>query len=199
MLRTWQRCTSHLHASSSHGELWPKNYVNINRIIFFLFLNKLKSENRTHYHAHTQYQSAHSNQQLSPTQVRHAPADPPADPGWRATLVFAIKYRNPPATRRRRIRQRASTNFRGRAASCSALVQPPPRSPRSCCEPTVDPTDRSPDPAYRCSGTGMVSTRPRDRNGRSGGQYPPQNKLAPPTCFARFDDLHLRLPSTQRS
>ena len=51
-----------------------------------------------------------------------------------------MKSRNPPATRRRRIRQRASTNLRGRAASRSASVQPPSRLLRSLCEPTVHPT-----------------------------------------------------------
>ncbi len=93
----------------------------------------MESETRTHYRAHTQHQSAHSNRQLSPIQVRHAPADRE----WRDTLVIAIKCRNPPATRRRRIRLRASTNLRGRAASRSALVQPSSRPLRSLCEPTV--------------------------------------------------------------
>ncbi|MBP9089108.1 MAG: hypothetical protein KBG15_23505, partial [Kofleriaceae bacterium] len=59
---------------------------------------------------------------LSPIQVRHAPADPPADREQRTMSIIAITYRNQPATLRRRIRQRASTNLRGRAASRSACV-----------------------------------------------------------------------------
>ena len=58
-----------------------------------------------------------------------APADPPADRKQRTMPSFAIKSRNQPATRRRRIRQRASTNLSGRAASRSASVQPPSRPP----------------------------------------------------------------------
>ena len=97
----------------------------------------MESETRTHNRARLRHQSAHSNRQLSPIQVQHAPADPPADRKPRAKPIVTITYRHPPATRRRRIRQRASTNLRGRAASRSALVQPPSRPVRSRCEPTV--------------------------------------------------------------
>jgi hypothetical protein len=56
-----------------------------------------------------------------------------------------------PATRRRRISHRASTNLRGRAASRSASAQapPPPRALWSLCEPTVYPTDKPQRPLQR--------------------------------------------------
>ena len=100
------------------------------------------------------------------------------------TPTHRYRLLNQPATRRRRIRLRASAHICGRAASRTALVQSPSRSLRSRWEPTV----HKPCPHYFCHWPSPV-VQPRIDRACSNSCCHTNNSMARDPTFSRHRDL----------
>ncbi len=146
MPRTWRRCTSDSPASSQLDDSRSEKHVNINRKILSNFDKKLSPKTAPYQFEPTnlidnyrQFKSGIHLPRCEPF-VNRAWHRPTCRPQIACKAHHRYQIPLPPATRRRRIRLRASTNLRGRAASRSAIAQAPRRALRSLSEPTVHPT-----------------------------------------------------------